>query len=173
MSGTEKEPGTVPLTPPHQRGTFPVRSGNVIVIAIRLIFSHCVSRKLVGVAEHKYAPNTHSTYSTFHLQDWVDISYLEPSFHIQTPMAGNKMHHDVRTALEVAARRRHRKSLVRKEKQKHKLTTQAYHHMQMQLNEMSFLAPMDADNTKSNIYYVKRKFMRYKSQNASQDGTCC
>lgn len=70
------------------------------------------------------------------------------------------MHDDVRQALEVAARRRHRNTLARKEKQKHTLNARGYHRMQVQLNETTFLAPIDADTTKANIYYIKKKLMR-------------
>ncbi|EFZ00634.2 alcohol dehydrogenase [Metarhizium robertsii ARSEF 23] len=71
------------------------------------------------------------------------------------------MHNDVLLALEVAARRRHRSTLARDKAQKHVLNAHAYHRMQKQLNKTTFLAPIDADTTKANIYYIKKKFARF------------
>lgn len=33
--------------------------------------------------------------------------------------------------------------------------------MQRQLNKTKFLTPIDADTTQANIYYIKKRFMRY------------
>ncbi|KID73434.1 FluG domain-containing protein, partial [Metarhizium brunneum ARSEF 3297] len=76
-------------------------------------------------------------------------------------MTGRELHSDVLQALEVAARRRHRATLARKETQKHTLNAHGYHRLQRQLNKKTFLAPIDAETTKANIYYIKKKFMRF------------
>ncbi|KAF5120859.1 hypothetical protein E5D57_013195 [Metarhizium anisopliae] len=75
-------------------------------------------------------------------------------------MADKQLHNDVLQALEVAARRRHRATLARKETRKQALSAHGYHRLQRQLNKKTFLAPIDADTTKANIYYIKKKFMR-------------
>lgn len=77
------------------------------------------------------------------------------------------MHNDVLLALKVAAKRRHRSTLAREKAQENVLTAHAYRRMQRQLNETTFLAPIDADTTKANIYYIKKKFMRYSPSHAS------
>ncbi|KID96846.1 FluG domain-containing protein, partial [Metarhizium majus ARSEF 297] len=75
-------------------------------------------------------------------------------------MTDRELHDDVLQALAVAARRRHRATLARKETRKQALSAHGYHRLQRQLNKKTFLAPVDADTTKANIYYIKKKFMR-------------
>ncbi|KAH7160546.1 FluG domain-containing protein [Dactylonectria estremocensis] len=55
----------------------------------------------------------------------------------------------------------HRKSQLRKEEHQQKLDSTGYQAMRKQLNQMSFLPPLDADNTKANIYYIKKRFMKF------------
>lgn len=54
----------------------------------------------------------------------------------------------------------HPATLARKEKQKHLISALGYHRMQKQLNEETFLAPIDADTTMANIYYIRKKFKK-------------
>ena len=70
------------------------------------------------------------------------------------------VHRDVAQALLDAAKRRHREARLRKEEQSRRLGAQDYHHLQKQLNEKKFLAPLDADTTQANIFYIKKRFMR-------------
>jgi hypothetical protein len=79
-------------------------------------------------------------------------------------MTGKQMHDTVLRTLEVAARRRDRATLARKERQKHTISALGYHRMQRQLNEETFLAPIDADTTTANLYYIRKKFMRCSPQ---------
>jgi hypothetical protein len=70
------------------------------------------------------------------------------------------MHRDIADALQRAAKRRHRDTALRNEAQKHALAAEDYHSLQRQLNDTKFIQPLDADTTKSNIYYIKRRFAR-------------
>ncbi|KND88772.1 hypothetical protein TOPH_06522 [Tolypocladium ophioglossoides CBS 100239] len=72
------------------------------------------------------------------------------------------IHHDIKKALHSAARRRHRDTLLRKEAQNNSLGARGYHSMQKELNNTKFLQPLDADTTKANIYYIRRRFLRRK-----------
>lgn len=73
-------------------------------------------------------------------------------------MTGRELYLDVQQALEVAARKRHRATLARKEAQRQALSAHGYYRLQRQLNKKTFLAPINADTTKANIYYIKKKF---------------
>ena len=41
------------------------------------------------------------------------------------------------------------------------LSGEEYRLMEVDLNKKQFLQPLDSDNTKANIYYIRQKFMRY------------
>ena len=41
------------------------------------------------------------------------------------------------------------------------LSGEDYRLMEVDLNNKQFLQPLDADNTKASIYYIRQKFMRY------------
>ncbi|KAL3952360.1 hypothetical protein ACCO45_012303 [Purpureocillium lilacinum] len=71
------------------------------------------------------------------------------------------IHHDITAALQTAARRRHRQTLVRKEAQSGHLGARGYHDLRKELNETEFLPPVDADTTKANIYYIRKRFESY------------
>jgi hypothetical protein len=70
------------------------------------------------------------------------------------------IHRDIADALQQAAKRRHRDTALRKEALKNALAADDYHSLQRQLNSTEFIQPLDADTTKSNIYYIKRRFAR-------------
>jgi len=41
------------------------------------------------------------------------------------------------------------------------LSREDYRIMEDVLNDKQFLQPLDADNTKASIYYIRQKFMKY------------
>ena len=41
------------------------------------------------------------------------------------------------------------------------LSGEDYQMMEVVLNNKQFLQPLDADNTKASIYYIRQKFMKY------------
>jgi hypothetical protein len=46
-------------------------------------------------------------------------------------------------------------------KEKKMLSGEDYRLMEIELNNKQFLQPLDADNTKASIYYIRQKFIRY------------
>ncbi|KAM3533678.1 hypothetical protein MY4038_002993 [Beauveria bassiana] len=79
------------------------------------------------------------------------------------------IHRDIAEALQRAARRRHRDTALRKEAQKNALVAEDYHILQRQLNSTQFIQPLDAATTKSNIYYIKKRFIRFCHANKHGD----
>ncbi|KAJ3499717.1 hypothetical protein NLG97_g97 [Lecanicillium saksenae] len=79
------------------------------------------------------------------------------------------IHRDIAEALQSAAKRRHRNTALRKEAQKHALMPEDYHTLQRQLNSTEFIQPLDAATTKSNIYYIKKRFTRFCHANRHGD----
>ncbi|TQW01322.1 FluG domain-containing protein [Cordyceps javanica] len=75
------------------------------------------------------------------------------------------IHRDIAEALRKAAKRRHRDTALRKEAQKNALLAEDYHTLQQQLNSTQFIQPLDAATTKSNIYYIKKRFIRFCQAN--------
>ncbi|KAJ6437937.1 cell cycle control protein cwf16 [Purpureocillium lavendulum] len=71
------------------------------------------------------------------------------------------LHRDIQGALQDAARRRHRAALLRKKAQSSHRGAQGYHDLRKELNETEFLPPIDADTTKANIYYIRKRFARF------------
>ncbi|KAK0615146.1 hypothetical protein B0T17DRAFT_541194 [Bombardia bombarda] len=94
-------------------------------------------------------------------------------------LARRPLHQDIVHALQDAAKKRHRDSQVRKEEEKWKVNSIGYQAMRERLNETSFIPPLDADNTRANIYYIKKKFMRFCRENsygsweAAISARCC
>jgi len=64
-------------------------------------------------------------------------------------------------AMENVLKRRRDTSRILKEKEKQMLSGEDYQHMEVDLNKKQFLQPLDSDNTKANIYYIRQKFIRY------------
>lgn len=110
-------------------------------------------------------PALFSTHS-FHIPSskWKEeisfFLFFSAEFYLFSTMMDRELHNNVLQALEVAAQRRHRATLARKETRKQALSAHGYHCLQRQLNKKTFLAPIDADTTKANIYYIKKKFIR-------------
>lgn len=50
---------------------------------------------------------------------------------------------------------------ILKEKEKIMMKGEDYQLMRADLNNTHFLQPMDADNTKASIHYIRQKFSRY------------
>ncbi|PQK10238.1 hypothetical protein BB8028_0002g05620 [Beauveria bassiana] len=79
------------------------------------------------------------------------------------------LHPDIAEAVQRAAKRRHRDTALRKEAKKNALVAKQYHTLQSELNSTQFIRPLDADTTKSNIYYIKRRFIRFCDANEHGD----
>jgi hypothetical protein len=52
-------------------------------------------------------------------------------------------------------------SRILKEKEKQMLSGEDYQHIKVNLNKKQYLQPLDSNNTKANIYYIRQKFIRY------------
>ncbi|EOO01307.1 hypothetical protein UCRPA7_3197 [Phaeoacremonium minimum UCRPA7] len=79
------------------------------------------------------------------------------------------LHPDVLGALQRAAKRRHRMATVHKEQQPKKLYARCYQRMRKKLNKTKFICLLDADTTKCNIYYIKKRFIgRSKQKSINQ-----
>ena len=50
---------------------------------------------------------------------------------------------------------------VLKEREKTAYTTRDYQRKRAELNQKKFLQPLDADNSKASIYYIRQKLTRY------------
>lgn len=70
-------------------------------------------------------------------------------------------HNDILHTLQHAAQKRARDTQARKAAKSQTLGATGYHRMQKHLNKKRFLAPIDSRSTRVNIYYMRRKFMRY------------
>ena len=66
----------------------------------------------------------------------------------------------LKTIENVLKRRRDTKRIL-KEKERERLSGEDYQLMEVALNQKQFLQPLDADNTKAGIYYIRQKFIRY------------
>ncbi|KAJ9133697.1 FluG domain-containing protein [Pleurostoma richardsiae] len=75
------------------------------------------------------------------------------------------LHPDVLGALQRAAKRRHRMAAVHKEQQPNEFGAQGYQRMRKKLNKTKFIRPLDADTTKCNIYYIKKRFIGFCREN--------
>jgi hypothetical protein len=68
---------------------------------------------------------------------------------------------DTIKALQNVLKRRINTNRIIKEREKKMLSGEDYQMMEVVLNNKQFLQPLDADNTKASIYYIRQKFMRY------------
>jgi hypothetical protein len=73
---------------------------------------------------------------------------------------------DILKTLHHAARKRINTGQVLKEKEKTAYTKRDYQRKRVELNQTKFLQPLDADNSKASIYYIRQKLTRYVSSNA-------
>jgi hypothetical protein len=68
---------------------------------------------------------------------------------------------DTVKALQNVLKRRIDTNRIIKEREKKMLSGEDYQMMEVALNNKQFLQPLDADNTKASIYYIRQKFMKY------------
>jgi hypothetical protein len=67
---------------------------------------------------------------------------------------------DALDALTSVVKRRFQENRVLMEKQKSRLTCEDYRQMRTDLNKQQSILPLDSENTKASIYYIKQKFVR-------------
>ncbi len=63
--------------------------------------------------------------------------------------------------LENVLKKRTDANRILKEREKQMLSGEDYQRMEVGLDNKPFLQPLDSENTKASIYYVRRKFMKY------------
>ena len=68
---------------------------------------------------------------------------------------------DTLKTLQNVLKRRIDSNQILKERKKQMLSGEDYQLMEVDLNNKQFLQPLDADNTKASIFYIRQKFMRY------------
>jgi len=73
---------------------------------------------------------------------------------------------DTFKALHNAVRKRINTGQVLKEREKTAYTARDYQRKRTELNQKKFLQPLDADNSKASIYYIRQKLTRYTFLNA-------
>jgi hypothetical protein len=66
----------------------------------------------------------------------------------------------LKTVQSVLKRRKDTNRILR-EREKKMLKGEDYRLIEVDLNENQFLQPLDSDNTKDSIYYVKQKYIKY------------
>ena len=68
---------------------------------------------------------------------------------------------DTLKTLQNVLKRRVDGNRILKEREKMMLSGEDYRRMRVDLNNTQFLQPLDSDNTKASIYYIRQKFIRY------------
>ena len=68
---------------------------------------------------------------------------------------------DTIKTLQNVLKRRINTNRILKEREKKMLSREDYQLIEVDLNNKQFLQPLDADNTKASIYYIRQKFIRY------------
>jgi hypothetical protein len=68
---------------------------------------------------------------------------------------------DTFKSLHNVLKKRINTSQVLKEREKMAYSTRDYQRKRAELNQKKFLQPLDADNSKASIYYIRQKLMRY------------
>jgi hypothetical protein len=68
---------------------------------------------------------------------------------------------DTLKTLQNVLRRRNDNNKILKERKKKILSGEDYRLLRVDLNNTQFLQPLDAENTKASIYYIRQKFIRY------------
>ena len=76
------------------------------------------------------------------------------------PNTSQPLHQDVLKSLHDAAKQRHRRTAILRDKLAEKPDAHGYQQMRKKYNKEKFIAPLDADSTKCNIYYSKKRFIR-------------
>lgn len=67
-------------------------------------------------------------------------------------------------ALQNILKKRTNTNRILKEREKKVLNGEGYRHIEADLNNEKFLQPVDAEDTKASIYYIRQKFTRYARQ---------
>jgi hypothetical protein len=75
------------------------------------------------------------------------------------PMIPIRAEETLKTIQHVLKRRRDTDRIL-KEREKKMLSGEDYRLIEVNLNKKQFLQPPDSDNTKANIYYIRRKFIK-------------
>jgi hypothetical protein len=75
---------------------------------------------------------------------------------------------DTINTLQNVLKRRIDTNRILKEREKNMLSGDDYRLMEVNLNNKQFLQPLDADNTKASIYYIRQKFIRYARKTLMQ-----
>lgn len=68
---------------------------------------------------------------------------------------------DTPKTLQNVLRRRNDNNKILKERKEKMLSGEDYRLLRVDLNNTQFLQPLDAENTKASIYYIRQKFIRY------------
>ncbi|KAG4027417.1 hypothetical protein MFRU_030g00530 [Monilinia fructicola] len=68
---------------------------------------------------------------------------------------------DTLKTLQNVLRRRNDNNKILKERKEKMLSGEDYRLLRVDLNNTQFLQPLDAENTKASIYYIRQKFIRY------------
>jgi hypothetical protein len=63
--------------------------------------------------------------------------------------------------LENVLKKRTNANRILKEREKEMLSGEGYDRMEVDLDNKPFLQPVDAEDTKASIYYVRQKWMKY------------
>jgi len=63
--------------------------------------------------------------------------------------------------LENVLKKRTDANRILKEREKQMLSVEDYQRMEVGLDNKPFLQPLDSENTKASIYYIRQKFMKY------------
>ena len=63
--------------------------------------------------------------------------------------------------LQNVLKRRVDANRILKEREKKVLNGEGYQLLEVDLNNKQFLQPVDTNNTKASVYYIRRKFTRY------------
>jgi hypothetical protein len=64
-------------------------------------------------------------------------------------------------ALQNVLKKRTDANRILKEREKKMLNGEGYRRLEVDLNNKQFLQPMDSENTKASVYYIRQKFIRY------------
>lgn len=68
--------------------------------------------------------------------------------------------HTLKTLQNVLKKRADANRIL-KEREKKMLSGEGYRRLEVDLNNEQFLQPVDSEDTKASIYYIRRKFTRY------------
>ena len=63
--------------------------------------------------------------------------------------------------LENVLKKRTEANQILKERKKQMLSGEDYQQIEVSLDNKPFLQPLDSNNTKASIYYIRQKFMKY------------